>query len=235
MIADNQCSYGNFGIEASGSNLVIERNVLRYHGVERAWSWPAGFYSSLQEGGDLRDVTLRYNVIDGAVNGIHIWSPDDPATGLPYKRENFRFYNNTVYDCANSGVLLTASLSGQFKNNLVWCPDATGHLFRVDRVIAGQSFTSDYNLLGPYRSGEYRYSWLGTSYTTFSSYKTASGQDGHSINNDPLFANAANHDFRLQSASPAVNAGANVGLFKDIEGHPVPQGGAPDIGAFESF
>jgi hypothetical protein len=55
---------------------------------------------------------------------------------------------------------------------------------------------------------------------------------------NPLFSNDSSSytnssDFRLQSTSPAIDAGANVGLTADFEGTPVPQGAAPDIGAFE--
>ena len=46
---------------------------------------------------------------------------------------------------------------------------------------------------------------------------------------DPLFADAANGNFTLQASSGAVNAGAEIDGITD--GY---QGGAPDIGAFES-
>ena len=54
---------------------------------------------------------------------------------------------------------------------------------------------------------------------------------------DPKFvsairANAPNVDFRLQSGSPGINAGANVGLTTDFLGNPII--GLPDIGAYES-
>lgn len=54
---------------------------------------------------------------------------------------------------------------------------------------------------------------------------------------DPKFvnaikANALNVDFKLQSGSPAINAGLAVGLTSDYLGNPIM--GIPDIGAYES-
>ncbi len=53
---------------------------------------------------------------------------------------------------------------------------------------------------------------------------------------NPLFVsairtNVPNVDFRLQPQSPAINAGANVGLTTDFLGNPIV--GLPDIGAYE--
>ena len=55
---------------------------------------------------------------------------------------------------------------------------------------------------------------------------------------NPLFvsaikANAPNVDFNLQSTSPAINAGVDVGLTSDMLGNPII--GLPDIGAYESM
>jgi hypothetical protein len=55
----------------------------------------------------------------------------------------------------------------------------------------------------------------------------------HSITSNPLFVNAAAGDFHLQAGSPCINVGANLGLTTDKDGNAVPQGGTPDIGAYE--
>ena len=64
--------------------------------------------------------------------------------------------------------------------------------------------------------------------------KTGSTFDPHSIVADPLFVDPENGNFHLWSDSPAINAGVDVGLTQDFDGNPVPQGPAPDIGAYES-
>jgi hypothetical protein len=53
-----------------------------------------------------------------------------------------------------------------------------------------------------------------------------------SITTDPLFVSAGSN-FQLQSGSPCINTGANLGLTADYLGNPVPFGAAPDMGAYE--
>jgi parallel beta-helix repeat protein len=48
-----------------------------------------------------------------------------------------------------------------------------------------------------------------------------------------LFVNPAEHDYRPRPGSPAIDAGRDVGVPRDIEGTSRPQGSAPDIGAYE--
>ncbi len=52
---------------------------------------------------------------------------------------------------------------------------------------------------------------------------------------NPLVINATSGNFRLQSGSPAINAGfALAGLVtRDLDGNQRPVGGAWDIGAYE--
>jgi hypothetical protein len=68
---------------------------------------------------------------------------------------------------------------------------------------------------------------------TYDAWETAYGASTHSIRADPLFEDTANDDFRLQAGSPCIDAGVDVGLRRDYLGHPVPQGNAPDVGAYE--
>ncbi|MBC8181517.1 hypothetical protein H8E88_10380 [candidate division KSB1 bacterium] len=50
---------------------------------------------------------------------------------------------------------------------------------------------------------------------------------------DPLFMDLENRDLHLRAGSPAIDAGVDVGRKLDFEDNLVPQGGKPDIGAFE--
>ena len=48
---------------------------------------------------------------------------------------------------------------------------------------------------------------------------------------DPLFVDILNSYFNLQEASPAIDAGLDVGLFQDYDGNSVPKELGVDIGA----
>lgn len=55
----------------------------------------------------------------------------------------------------------------------------------------------------------------------------------HCLTSDPLFADYAGHDYHLLAGSPRIDAGTTVIATVDPDGVAIPQGTAPDIGAFE--
>ncbi len=82
------------------------------------------------------------------------------------------------------------------------------------------------------------YEYDGVPFTSTSSFYKVSGYSQHDVNLNPQFVNANYSQpsgFMLQSASPAINVGASVGLTMDYAGTSVPQppGSTPDIGAYE--
>jgi hypothetical protein len=48
-----------------------------------------------------------------------------------------------------------------------------------------------------------------------------------------MFVNAVGGDFRVQSSSPAIDKGTNVGFSSDYIGTTLPTGSGYDIGAYE--
>jgi hypothetical protein len=84
------------------------------------------------------------------------------------------------------------------------------------------------------------FNWQGKNLTGFSAYKTASSQDAHSQFADPLYVNVTTppYNFDLQSGSPALNAGTNLGVntvgVLDYAGNPRVNGnGQINLGAYE--
>ncbi len=81
-----------------------------------------------------------------------------------------------------------------------------------------------------------RNSCLGSVNTHYRDFGVRNGVDGNMIGN-PLFMDAANGDFRLQAASPCINAGDNAlvptNLVTDLAGRPRISGGRVDMGAHE--
>lgn len=62
----------------------------------------------------------------------------------------------------------------------------------------------------------------------------SSGQPGNnSIVGNPMFINASAGNFRLQSTSPCINHGSATPMQYDMDNISLPQGNAPDMGAFE--
>jgi hypothetical protein len=121
---------------------------------------------------------------------------------------------NTLYDCgrranADSGAV-SASVPVILTDNIV---DA----------IAGETYTAPNSSAANF-SGKNNL-FFGDGATP--SFSTAS------LNADPKFVDVTSNNFQLQPGSPAVDAGANDGISRDIVQMPRPQGVAYDIGAYE--
>ncbi len=84
-----------------------------------------------------------------------------------------------------------------------------------------------------YQPSGYVVNVAGTNYTNadWAAYQRASGFDANSVHADPLVAGP--YDFALQAGSPCIDRGIALGFTVDKVGTSVPQGPAPDIGAFE--
>ena len=121
---------------------------------------------------------------------------------------------NTLYDCgrranADSGAV-AASVPVSLTDNIV---DA----------VSGESYTAP-NSSATKFSGAHNLFFGNGAAPSFSS---------SSVSGDPKFVDIANNNFQLQAGSPAIDAGANDGISRDILQTSRPQGAAYDIGAYE--
>ncbi|MEZ4711199.1 MAG: right-handed parallel beta-helix repeat-containing protein [Caldilineaceae bacterium] len=71
--------------------------------------------------------------------------------------------------------------------------------------------------------------WNDIAYPSLLAFQNASGQEAHGFNLDPQFMDVQTDNYRLDSASPLIDAGTLIPGINDIY-----FGAAPDLGAFES-
>lgn len=68
----------------------------------------------------------------------------------------------------------------------------------------------------------------------FAAYQKDRNKEGRSIVAVPRFLDPENCDFHLAPDSPCIDVGEDLGYNADFEGSKIPQGKAPDIGAYET-
>jgi hypothetical protein len=168
--------------------------------------------------------------------------------GLYLTRGGGRFHviNNTVAGCA-SGIVTSGIVNSlYYRNNLITgITSSSGyHLQIADSGVAGNSTAS--NLMFHQPAGNVRISWGGATYTSVSSWMSASGKGQASTTQDPNYINTPTAMYRLGAGSPAIDTGADLTdynttfqnsfgmpLLKDYDGNPRPSGTQVDIGADE--
>jgi hypothetical protein len=135
-----------------------------------------------------------------------------------------KLYNNTVYltGAHSQGVVCVLGCTHEvlvMKNNIIWAIE------KAYFTGANQPFLETNNLY-----------WNGTG-TFPNNYFQNQTVHSTSKKQNPLFVTAGSN-FKLQSGSPAINAGTiesvNNGWVKDMADITVPQSTLPDIGAYEA-
>jgi hypothetical protein len=127
-------------------------------------------------------------------------------------------YNNTIYGGRNGifGVCYNESGGyGRMDDNLVKNNIVVGQTFRrlnlqngPDNDTYGSGNVYEYNCFGAQATNFIRY---GSDLSTYAAFDSAYGASTHSIQSDPKLTNPAAGDCTLQSDSPCINAGANLG------------------------
>lgn len=203
-------------------NVLVEGNVVHHSG-----QWGPDSVNDPKRGiyvqWTARTVTVRRNVVYRC-NGPGI-SVRSNCIG-PIDVYNNTFYRNDKVQEGWGSVFLDDFGEEndpviRFKNNIV-VHDETTRTYLWESATC-TNVDADYNALYDISGTEDVY--RGTSYGTYAAYQSA-GHEPHSVvSQNPLLNDPENGDFTLQSGSPCIDAGVDVG--EDYNGE------APDIGAYE--
>lgn len=217
---------GITGGTANSTSCIVRRN------------WVTGCTHGIRPNG-MQSVDIHHNFVYlNHVNGI-----DNFAAG---GANAVRAINNTVWHRpdgatpAGHGIDQQAAGTGLWAVNNIVYTDFTGSSTNAEAycLATGSSANTfeDYNLGWVVPASTGVYGKVGTiTYTTAATYWAAvrtsygASNDVHSLSANPLFVSLGNLDPRLQSASPAINAGQVVTGITDGF-----LGAAPDLGAFEA-
>ena len=212
-------SYGIvYGSYSSGSGNIIRNNISYNNG--NSGSEGIGFGV---EGAGVGGVKMYSNIGYGNFGSCVML-----MGGANHVFENNSCYNDVNGSFGNAELFLTSGASNATVENNIFYATNSQYILKAS-AGATTGHTINYNLyFGGYAGTPFV--WSGTAYN-FANYKNSSSQDANSLNSDPIFTSTS--DFHLQSTSPAINAGTNVGLTSDYANNPVPSGSGYDIGAYE--
>jgi hypothetical protein len=217
-----------------GSTIVVERNLTYANDLNIE-------VASEHSGHFAIDVIVRNNLVYFANSvGISIGGFSTAVGGT----QNCTIVNNSLFgnDTKNTGSgefqVQYHATGNIFENNIVY---ATSQGLFVNNYTNSEPnpVTVDYNIyFSSVGATSANFVWNGTNYTGFATYQSGANVDSHSQYSDPLFVSTATApNLQLQSTSPAINAGTNLGPTVvgtlDYAGNPRVSGTAIDIGAYE--
>ncbi|MFA6476572.1 MAG: Ig-like domain-containing protein [Candidatus Paceibacterota bacterium] len=162
-----------------------------------------------------------------ATNGV-FRSVSSPGT---VSLTNNTFISNSIFVYQS----LTAAGSGLYtlKNNIFYSTRAaSGKIIHVQST-GGIVLVSDYNDIYNTTDQVPTFRVAGSTYTTYALYQAA-GYEANGTTSNPLLVNYGSGDYHLASTSTLINIGSSTpSITLDKDGLVVPQGSAPDIGAYE--
>jgi hypothetical protein len=129
--------------------------------------------------------------------------------------------NNTIYGGRNGimGLCYNGDANSEISRNTVKNNIAVGQTFRRLQILNGADNTTysgcansgntyEYNCFGTEATNFIRY---GSNRSTYAAFDSAYGAATHSVTSDPKLSDPSNGDCTLQSDSPCINAGVDLG------------------------
>jgi hypothetical protein len=173
----------------------------------------------------------------GGMSNYYLSSPT--ITNSTFTNNNSDYGGGGMYNTDSSSPTITNST---FANNYADLGGGMANDFESSPTITNSIIWSNGStevVINDRSTPTFKSSIIKSSNGSGGSWNTAYGTDnGDNLDTDPLFVNAANGDYRVQSCSPAIDAGDNAAwttttLSTDIAGNTRPFNSTVDIGAYE--
>jgi len=218
---ERSTQYGGIGSYLADANhITFTQNIFNDLGY-----YKEGGSNATQQGIYLdgcSNISIYYNIFYNFKGGwaIQIYSGSNKPTS------DVNIYNNTFaysLDATPGHIIIAATASGvNIKNNIFYSQYQKA-IRLYDATLTDLVITN--NIIGAtgILYGEDFVTWVNDLV-----------QANNRINTDPLMTNPANGDFSLQSNSPAINAGVDIGLTTDYTNATITDG-EPDMGCYEYF
>ena len=233
---NNMASYATSGgiYIDGGRDIKIDRNITYQNGY--------GIEVGNEENGTASNITVTNNLIYlNQVTGIAFGGYDTGTTGQVTNcifRNNTFFKNNTNND--GSGEFYVTKASNCTIGNNVFYTNSQNTLFSFENISPQTANTIDYNdyFTTGGNASDITINWRSKSYSSFTSYKTGTGQDAHSFFKDPLFTSTGTTpDLHVKAGSPCLGTGNPSWITdtqeKDFDGNARVVNGAVDMGAYQ--
>jgi len=202
---------GNDGMDVRGNFITISRNEVR-----------GSTDNGIRAEGN-KTVEVQANLIFGNGAGLAV-------RGSPF----FTVANNFIGESITSSIELSGTGSGYvYHNTLVGGTDMARGV--GVHILSPLTLTFYNNIVVSHTAGLTAPGGvhLDAGYTLLWGNEDNTPFGNAPIIAPPRFVNPDGEDYHLSPGSPAIDAGAEVGIRDDIDGHPRPLGVAPDVGADE--
>ena len=244
---------GGFDIDFGSENNIVQYNYGHDNDAYCIAVFATGGASQ-----STKNSIVRYNICSNNARDasqatdrnaefyMAVWNAEGGAGYI----ENLDVYNNTFYfNPANTSIHYAITMydlwrgccfsgTNRFRNNIIY--STSPNLMRMQK----NGMTFDNDIWWYTGASNPVWKWpVNSTYSSFAAFQSGTGQEANGIYADPLLNDPTYHangfpvtSFTLQSGSPAINAGADLGSMgtHDFFGNAIPQGGAYDIGAYES-